>query len=48
MKILEPFLDKQKKFLFGDKLTIADFWIAGLYVNCAKNPKVTFGKKEWN
>ena len=47
MKLIEPNLDSGKKFLFGDRLTIADFWIGGLYVNWAKNPNIGFGKDEW-
>jgi glutathione S-transferase len=47
MKQIDPFLNKKTKFLFGDRLTIADFWIGGMYVNWAKNPIVAVAKEEW-
>ena len=47
MKLIEPKLNNGKKFLFGDRLTIADFWIAGVYVNWASNPNIAYGKEQW-
>ena len=47
MKLIQPNLSSGKKFLFGDQLTIADFWIGGLYVNWASNPDIVFGSGEW-
>ena len=47
MKLIQPNLSNGKKFLFGDQLTIADFWIGGLYVNWASNPDIAFGSGEW-
>ena len=34
------------KFLFGDKLCCADFWIGGYYVNNCVNPNIPFGKED--
>ena len=34
-------------FLCGDKLTIADFWIGGFYVNYITNPDISFCKERW-
>lgn len=34
-------------FLCGEKLTIADFWIAGLYTNFINYPSLAYGKDEW-
>jgi len=36
------------QFLCGDKLTIADFLIGGLYVNTIINDKALFGKEKWS
>ena len=47
MKLLESKLNNGKKFLFGDRLTIADFWIGGVYVNWASNPNIVYGKEQW-
>lgn len=46
LDFLEPYLDNGK-FLCGDKLTIADFLIGGLYVNTIINDKALFGKEKW-
>ena len=45
IKSIEPKLNNGKKFLFGDRLTIADFWIGGIYVNWASNPNIAYGKE---
>jgi len=33
--------------LCGDDLSIADFWIGGLYTNYINNPHVGFAKESW-
>ena len=52
--VLPPFLKKLDryfagpgKFMFGDKLTIADFWIGGMYVNNFVNPNIMWGEDRW-
>ena len=47
MTKMTPNLKMDKKFLFGDSLTIADFWIGGLYVNLINNPAVGFAPEKW-
>ena len=34
-------------FLVGDNLTIADFYIGGLYTNYLANPEITFAQDRW-
>ena len=46
MKIVDPFL-KETGFLVGNKLTIADFYIGGLYVSRANDPNIGFASEEW-
>ena len=46
MKKLVPNL-KETGFLCGTTLTIADFWIGGLYVNLMNNPAVGFAPERW-
>ena len=46
MKQLAPYL-LDTGFLVGDQLTIADFWIAGLYVNLWNNPIGNFAPERW-
>ena len=41
---IEKYCAGQGKFMFGDQLTIADFWVGGLYVNNFINPHCAFGK----
>ena len=42
LKIVEETCSKGQKFLVGDKLTTADFWIGGLYTNFINNSHVSF------
>lgn len=44
LKIVEPLCEKNGKYLFGNKLTIADFVVGGLFTNFIENPKVMYGK----
>ena len=44
---LEPLCAGPGKFMFGDKLTIADFWIGGMYVNNFVNPNIPWGQGQW-
>ena len=37
----------ESKFLVGDTLTIADFFVAGLYTNYLHNEHITFAKDEF-
>ena len=52
-KILPKFLDiiepicERNDFLCGDDLTIADFWIGGLFTNFMANDNVGFAKDKW-
>lgn len=52
-KLIPRFLDQieeqagKAEFLCGDDLTIADFWIGGLYTNYINNPHVGFAKESW-
>jgi len=43
IKHVEPLACSPGKFLFGDKLTIADFAIGGYYCNAFTNPDICFG-----
>ena len=45
MKVLEPRL-QDSGFLFGEKLTLADFIIGGFYTNMFANPKARFGVED--
>ena len=49
MNIAEEQLKKVdgKKFLFGDKLTIADFYYGQIYTNYFNNPSVAYGSDRW-
>ena len=49
MKIAEEQLKSNggKKFLFGDKLTIADFYYGQIYTNYFNNPNVAYGVERW-
>merc|ERR1719263_1709878 len=44
---VEPYANGPGKFLFGDKLTYADFWVGAMYVDNFSNPNVGFGQGEW-
>ena len=41
------FADKKTAFLFGDKPVVADFLIAGIYVNFILNENIGFGREQW-
>lgn len=43
--ILEPILSKNK-FLLGDKVTLADFWLGGIYTNYAANKEI-YAPERW-
>ena len=43
--IIEPLCAKSK-FLVGEKVTLADFWVSGLYTNVATN-KLVFAPEKW-
>ena len=45
MALLEPYLDGT--WLVGDKITIADFYIGGIYTNYMNNPALGYCKDEW-
>jgi len=47
IEFLEPYL-KEGEFLCGEKLTIADFVIGGLYTNTFTNEKAPFGVEKWS
>merc|ERR1712046_298373 len=47
IEFLDPYL-KEGEFLCGEKLTIADFLIGGLYVNTITNKKAPFGTEKWS
>eukprot|EP00355_Strombidium_rassoulzadegani_P007574 CAMPEP_0168625292 /NCGR_PEP_ID=MMETSP0449_2-20121227/9917_1 /TAXON_ID=1082188 /ORGANISM="Strombidium rassoulzadegani, Strain ras09" /LENGTH=91 /DNA_ID=CAMNT_0008667003 /DNA_START=373 /DNA_END=645 /DNA_ORIENTATION=+ len=47
MDYLEPKCRQTKTFLVGNKLTIADFIVGGLYTNLANNPHVGYGGQRW-
>ena len=44
---LNPLFESPGKFMFGDNLSYADFWIGGMYVNNFTNPNIIWGKGEW-
>jgi glutathione S-transferase len=52
-KVLPGFMEKiadalaLEQFICGAELTIADFWVAGLYVNLMNNPIVGFAPERW-
>lgn len=43
--VLEPMAAKGE-WICGSKLTIADFWIGGIYTNTITNPDI-WGKEKW-
>ena len=45
MKNVEPYLDGQ--WLVGDKITIADFWIGGLYTNFMNHAALGYCADDW-
>lgn len=49
MKLVEHQLNNNggKQFLFGNKLSIADFWIGQIYTNYFNNPAVAYGADRW-
>ena len=52
VEAVKKFLDRAAPhfdghYLVGDKLSIADFWIGGLYTNYLANPEITFGKEQF-
>ena len=47
-KFLDEINDRCKSgWLVGDKITIADFFIGGLYINYLTNEHVAYGKDRW-
>ena len=46
LKQVEP-ICARGEFLVGDSLTIADFWIGGLYTNFCTNEAVGCAKEQW-
>ena len=44
---IDPKCGGDTKFLLGDKLTIADFWIGGFYTNYAANPNIDYAPERW-
>ena len=46
LSVVEPLCAKGE-FLVGSKLTIADFFIGGLYTNYINNKNVTFAHDKW-
>ena len=40
-------LASDKGFLFGNYLTIADFWLGAVYVNVASNAILACGRSQW-
>lgn len=47
IEFLEPYLN-EGEFLCGEKLTIADFVIGGLYTNTITNDNTLFGVDKWS
>ena len=47
LKICEDKLAKGRIYICGDKITIADFYIGGLYPNLFVNDKCPFGGERW-
>ena len=47
LKFVEEVCGKGNKFLCGEKLTIADFWVGGVYTNFINNPAVGFAQDRW-
>lgn len=43
---IEPIVERNK-WLVGDKMTVADFWIGGLYTNMLANDKVGFARDKF-
>ena len=41
------FADKKTAFLYGDKPVVADFLVAGIYVNFILNENIGFGREQW-
>ena len=44
--VVEPIAAKGE-WIAGPTLTMADFWIGGLYTNFINNPNITFAKDKW-
>ena len=47
LKVVEDICGKGTKFLVGDELTVADFWVGGLYTNFVLNNEIPFAKDQW-
>lgn len=47
--MFEELCCKGKKFIASDKLSIADFWVGGIYVSLFDNPNgnVIYSRDEW-
>ena len=45
MQFIEPLCEND--WLVGKFLTIADFWVGGLYTNFCNNPNISFAKDKW-
>ena len=46
LDVVEPICAKGE-FLVGSKLTIADFWIGGLYTNFINNKNIPYAQDKW-
>jgi len=46
LDVVEPLCAKGE-WLVGKDITIADFFIGGLYTNYVKNPNIGFAKDKW-
>ena len=46
LTIIAPLCEKND-WLVGDRMTIADFWIAGLYTNFLSNDQIGFAKERF-
>ena len=44
--VVEPLCAKGN-WVVGSDLTVADFWIGGLYTNFINNPNISFAKDKW-
>ena len=47
LKFIEPIAAKGTKFITGDKLALADFWVGGLYVNYFVNKAVGYAPEKF-
>ena len=47
MALLEPYLDGPGTWLVGDKMTVADFYLGGVYTNYMNSASLGYCADDW-